>query len=75
LDYVTPDPDALGLIEGRDYVVEDGRWVFLPAYHLKRGHCCASGCRHCPYRAGDGAEDARGGSENADDGVGPACES
>ncbi|MEM8586251.1 MAG: DUF5522 domain-containing protein [Bacteroidota bacterium] len=19
------------------------------AYHLKRGHCCKSGCRHCPY--------------------------
>ncbi|MEO0903077.1 MAG: DUF5522 domain-containing protein, partial [Bacteroidota bacterium] len=18
-------------------------------YHLKRGYCCESGCRHCPY--------------------------
>ncbi|MDA0254109.1 MAG: DUF5522 domain-containing protein [Planctomycetota bacterium] len=19
------------------------------AYHLERGSCCGSGCRHCPY--------------------------
>jgi hypothetical protein len=24
--------------------------VFTAAYHLKRGYCCNSGCRHCPYR-------------------------
>jgi hypothetical protein len=24
--------------------------VFTAAYHLKRGYCCESGCRHCPYR-------------------------
>ena len=23
--------------------------VFTEAYHLKRGHCCENGCRHCPY--------------------------
>jgi hypothetical protein len=23
--------------------------VFTAAYHLKRGECCHSGCRHCPY--------------------------
>ncbi|MCX7412631.1 MAG: DUF5522 domain-containing protein [Planctomycetia bacterium] len=23
--------------------------VFTAAFHLKRGHCCGSGCRHCPY--------------------------
>ncbi|MGD0730936.1 MAG: DUF5522 domain-containing protein [Terracidiphilus sp.] len=23
--------------------------VFTAAYHLKRGSCCGSGCRHCPY--------------------------
>ena len=23
--------------------------VFTAAYHLKRGYCCFSGCRHCPY--------------------------
>jgi hypothetical protein len=23
--------------------------VFTEAYHLRRGYCCNSGCRHCPY--------------------------
>jgi hypothetical protein len=23
--------------------------VFTAAYHLKRGYCCFSSCRHCPY--------------------------
>jgi Family of unknown function (DUF5522) len=38
------------LVEGEDYYVEDGLFVFTAAYHLKRGYCCDSGCRHCPYR-------------------------
>lgn len=37
------------LIEGIDYYVEKGMWVFTEWYHLKRGSCCGSGCRHCPY--------------------------
>ena len=37
------------LIEGVDYYIEAGRWIFTAAYHLKRGHCCENGCRHCPY--------------------------
>jgi hypothetical protein len=24
--------------------------VFTEAYHLRRGYCCNSGCRHCPYK-------------------------
>jgi hypothetical protein len=24
--------------------------VFTEAYHLRRGYCCHSDCRHCPYR-------------------------
>lgn len=24
--------------------------VFTAAYHLKRGYCCNSDCRHCPYK-------------------------
>jgi hypothetical protein len=23
--------------------------VFTPKYHIDRGDCCGSGCRHCPY--------------------------
>ena len=40
------------LVEGVDYYVEDGKYVFTEAYHLKRGYCCNSRCRHCPYRPG-----------------------
>jgi hypothetical protein len=28
---------------------ETGFLVFTAAYLIERGHCCASGCRHCPY--------------------------
>ena len=31
------------------YYLENGRVVFTPKYHLQRGYCCGSGCRHCPY--------------------------
>lgn len=35
---------------GEDYYFsEDGFMVFTAAYLLKRGTCCQSGCRHCPY--------------------------
>ncbi|MCB0487279.1 MAG: DUF5522 domain-containing protein [Cyclobacteriaceae bacterium] len=32
-----------------DYYFENGLMVFTAAYHLRRGYCCESGCRHCPY--------------------------
>lgn len=31
------------------YMSEEGYMVFTEKYHLKRGYCCKSGCRHCPY--------------------------
>ncbi|PJC63461.1 MAG: hypothetical protein CO021_09350 [Deltaproteobacteria bacterium CG_4_9_14_0_2_um_filter_42_21] len=38
------------LEEGVDYYInKEGNFVFTEAYHLKRGHCCESGCKHCPY--------------------------
>jgi len=38
------------LREGRDYVIEPtGLLVFTAEYLLRRGHCCKSGCRNCPY--------------------------
>ncbi len=43
----TDSTDAL--VEGEDYYCENGLLVFTRAYHLKRGSCCHSGCRHCPY--------------------------
>lgn len=43
----------MALIEGRDYYVEEGRYVFTARYLLSRSHCCGAGCRHCPYRFRD----------------------
>ncbi len=37
------------LVEGVDYYLEGDKFVFTAAYHLKRGYCCNSKCRHCPY--------------------------
>jgi hypothetical protein len=33
-----------------DFYYEGPYLVFTAAYHLKRGYCCNSDCRHCPYR-------------------------
>jgi hypothetical protein len=35
---------------GEDYYYDGPYLVFTARYHLKRGTCCNSGCRHCPYR-------------------------
>jgi hypothetical protein len=45
-----PDPPQRPLVEGEDYVMEGPYMVFTAAYHLKRGYCCESGCRNCPWR-------------------------
>ena len=31
------------------YLNEEGFIVFTEKHHLKRGHCCKNGCKHCPY--------------------------
>jgi len=31
------------------YETKEGYRVFTEKYHLQRGYCCKSGCRHCPY--------------------------
>ena len=33
-----------------DFYYEGPYLVFTEAYHLRRGYCCNSGCRHCPYK-------------------------
>ena len=43
-----PAPAAAGP-EQPDYSIENGLLVYTAAYHMKRGSCCGSGCRHCPY--------------------------
>ncbi|MBK6997111.1 MAG: hypothetical protein IPH31_20155 [Lewinellaceae bacterium] len=44
-----PTPKIEPLIEGEDYYLEKGYWVFTEKFLRKRGYCCGSGCRHCPY--------------------------
>ena len=41
---------ANGIKENEDfYYNEQGYKVFTEKYHLKRGYCCKSGCKHCPF--------------------------
>jgi Family of unknown function (DUF5522) len=36
--------------EGEDFYLSPENYkVFTEKFHLKRGYCCKSGCRHCPY--------------------------
>ena len=35
------------------YINKDGNTVFTQEFHLRRGYCCESGCKHCPYGFGD----------------------
>jgi hypothetical protein len=44
------------LVEGVDYYLENGRLVLTASYHARRGYCCNSKCRHCPYK---GTSDAQ----------------
>ncbi len=46
-DFPSAAPQPPLLLE--DYYYEGENLVFTAAYHLKRGSCCQSGCRHCPY--------------------------
>ena len=43
--WVTGDGLELG-----DAYQEGPYVVFTAQYHLRRGYCCNSDCRHCPYR-------------------------
>lgn len=38
------------LVEGVDYYMQGDYLVFTRHYLLRRGYCCNSGCRHCPYQ-------------------------
>ena len=49
----SPDPDLkpgpAPIPEPGEFYYEGPYLVFTEAYHLRRGYCCQSGCRHCPY--------------------------
>lgn len=42
-------PEPGDLVEGVHYYQENGLLVFTEYYHMLRGHCCKSGCKHCVY--------------------------
>jgi hypothetical protein len=44
-----PQPAPQPATDEPDFYFENGLVVYTAAYHLKRGSCCGSGCRHCPY--------------------------
>ena len=41
-------------LDSEDYYFnEDGLMVFTDKYLKKRGYCCESSCKHCPYGFND----------------------
>ena len=40
---------AVKLENDNFYYSNDGLIIFTEKYHLKRGYCCESKCKHCPY--------------------------
>jgi len=44
-DWVTGDD-----LQPGDAYMEGPYVVFTAQFHLRRGYCCNSQCRHCPYR-------------------------
>ena len=52
LDREEPKPASAGSpeqVSPEDFYFDGPYMVFTEAYHRRRGHCCNSGCRHCPY--------------------------
>lgn len=41
--------DSAAPLAPEDFYHEGPNLVFTEAYHRKRGYCCNSGCRHCPF--------------------------
>ncbi len=50
----TPQPSESNTtrepLRPEDFYIEGPYVVFTAAYHLRRGYCCNSNCRHCPYK-------------------------
>lgn len=48
---VEPPPPGAG-----DFYLEGTTVVFTQQYHLRRGSCCGSDCRHCPFEGPERAD-------------------
>jgi hypothetical protein len=44
------EPAETAELAPEDFYFDGPYMVFTGAYHLKRGYCCNSDCRHCPYK-------------------------
>ncbi|MEO6910183.1 MAG: DUF5522 domain-containing protein [Edaphobacter sp.] len=49
-DNSSAEDPAVTPLASEDFYYEGPWLVFTATYLLKRGYCCNSGCRHCPYR-------------------------
>jgi hypothetical protein len=53
-EHHTPEPGQPPLasepLRPEDFYMDGPYLVFTAAYHQRRGFCCNSDCRHCPYR-------------------------
>ncbi|GAB2526090.1 DUF5522 domain-containing protein [Rufibacter soli] len=54
---------------GDFYFNEQELMVFTAQYHLRRGFCCQSGCKHCPFGSKKSApsghpDESKKGAEN-----------
>ncbi len=54
------------MLEKEDYYIENGLYVFTEKYHLKRGYCCKSSCRHCPWDYAKNKANNKKSQENQD---------
>lgn len=46
---VQESSSSASMIEGLDFYYEGPYKVMTEYFHIKRGYCCGSGCRHCAY--------------------------
>jgi hypothetical protein len=37
-------------LQDGDFYFDGLYMVFTAKYHARRGYCCNSGCRHCPFK-------------------------
>ncbi|MFM7767547.1 MAG: DUF5522 domain-containing protein [Bacteroidota bacterium] len=48
------------------YFSPEGYIVFTEAYHLKRGYCCNSNCKHCPWKEKKSSPSESSNTSNSD---------
>ena len=49
-EYAIPEAADGSPLAADEFYFDGPYLVFTAVYHLKRGYCCNSECRDCPYR-------------------------